>query len=132
MTMFITTHLHVYEYSLELFSFQLCITINDIEQVRRSLKPLPDALKFNDIIKHTERTMGETNAKGARMQLFSIIKHADDNMIRRIKQVVDKVADRVRFLLCFLAMFYDQFQVEIRRNVKIIINKIVLGIIWSV
>ena len=30
------------------------------------------------------------------MQLFSIIKHADDNMIKRIKQVVDKVADRVR------------------------------------
>ena len=80
-------------------SFQLCITINDIEQVRRSLKPLPEALKFNDIIKHTERTMGETNAKGARMQLFSIIKHADDNMIKRIKQVVDKVADRVRNLV---------------------------------
>lgn len=64
------------------------------------MKPLPEALKFNDIIKHTERTMGEMNAKGARMQLFSIIKHADDNMIKRIKQVVDKVADRVRNCIC--------------------------------
>lgn len=86
------------------FTFQLCITINDIEQVRRSLKPLPEALKFNEIVKGTERAMGETNAKGARMQLFSIIKHADDNMIKRIKQVVDKVADRVSESTIFVTL----------------------------
>ena len=46
--------------------------------------------------------MGEMNAKGARMQLFSIIKHADDNMIKRIKQVVDKVADRVKNYIYYI------------------------------
>ena len=51
-------------------------------------------------MKGTERAMGETNAKGAHMQLYSIIKQADDNMIKRIKQVVDKVADRV-IVFCF-------------------------------
>ncbi|KAK2162506.1 hypothetical protein LSH36_97g03031 [Paralvinella palmiformis] len=73
---------------------QLCITINDIEQVRRALKPLPDALKFNQIISSIEQHQGEKVAKQAKGQLMGILKAADEEMIRKIKLVVDRVADK--------------------------------------
>ena len=73
----------------------MCITINDIEQVRRALKPLPDALKFNQIISSIEQHQGEKVAKQAKGQLMGILKAADEEMIRKIKLVVDRVADKV-------------------------------------
>ena len=74
---------------------QLCITINDIEQVRRSLKPLPDALKFSDIIFAVEKFQGEKSSKAARLALVGIVSDTDDEMIHKIKHVVDRVADKV-------------------------------------
>ncbi|KAK2182622.1 hypothetical protein NP493_345g04038 [Ridgeia piscesae] len=75
---------------------QLCITINDIEQVRRSLKPLPDALKFSDIIFAVEKTQGEKSSKAARLALMGTVSATDDEMIHKIKHVVDRVADKMR------------------------------------
>ena len=46
-----------------------------------------------------ERTQGEGAAKHAKQQLYGILRAADDNMIKKIKQVVDRVADKVSDLL---------------------------------
>jgi hypothetical protein len=56
---------------------------------------LPDALKFNQIIASIEMTQGEKMAKQAKLQLMSIMQAADEEMIRKIKLVVDRVADKV-------------------------------------
>lgn len=78
-----------------LYFFQLCITINDIEQVRRALKPLPEALRFAEIVRAVERDRGERSAKEAKISLYSIIRCADEDMTRKMKTVVDRVADKV-------------------------------------
>ncbi|ELU07462.1 hypothetical protein CAPTEDRAFT_226475 [Capitella teleta] len=75
---------------------QLCITINDIEQVRRALRPLPEALKFAHIAHAVEKQQGDNRGKQARANLAAILKSADDVMIQKIKQVVDRVADKMR------------------------------------
>ena len=74
---------------------QLCRTINDIEQVRRSLKPIPEALRFEGVVEALERR-GAGAGQKARWGLHNILQEADDCMVRKIKQVVDRVADKVR------------------------------------
>lgn len=65
-------------------------------QVRRALKPLPDALRFSDIIVAIEKSSNERSAKEAKITLYSIIRCADEDTTRKIKQVVDRVADKVK------------------------------------
>ncbi|XP_033744420.1 BAI1-associated protein 3-like isoform X1 [Pecten maximus] len=73
---------------------QLCITINNIEQVRRALKPLPEMLRFADIQRAVEASNG--TGKGCKFNLSTIVKEADECMVRKIKTVVDRVADKMR------------------------------------
>ena len=84
---------------------QLCRTINDIEQVRRSLKPIPDALRFDGVITALERMQGNKVSDKARWSLYGILHNADDTMVRKIKQVVDRVADKVRTYDYFSATY---------------------------
>ncbi|GFO38153.1 Bai1-associated protein 3 [Plakobranchus ocellatus] len=96
---------------------ELCITINNIEQVRRSLRPLPTLLDFNEIQQAVElarddplhhshhkkgggpnqHTMGDA-ALGllGTASLQGIIQMADESMVNKIRQVVDRVADKMR------------------------------------
>ncbi|XP_076459329.1 LOW QUALITY PROTEIN: BAI1-associated protein 3-like [Babylonia areolata] len=74
---------------------ELCITINNIEQVRRSLKPLPTLLELSEI----QQAMDMASALAAdlpQLPLSSVIKSADEDMIKKILQVVDRVADKMR------------------------------------
>ncbi|KAK3090649.1 hypothetical protein FSP39_013399 [Pinctada imbricata] len=73
---------------------QLCITINNIEQVRRALKQLPDTLRYVDVQHAVESSNGSTH--GHKFNLHSTLKAADEMMVSKIKQVVDRVADKMR------------------------------------
>ncbi|XP_064617037.1 BAI1-associated protein 3-like [Liolophura sinensis] len=75
---------------------QLCITINNIEQVRRALKPLPETLGYSDIQKNMEKSHGEKGLRQVKTALHNMLRKADDEMTRRIKNVVDRVADKMR------------------------------------
>ncbi|CAH1794940.1 unnamed protein product, partial [Owenia fusiformis] len=76
---------------------QLCITINDIEQVRRSLKPLPEQLRYEQIAAALDKKGGSTESgKQARQNLYMLIHKADENMGNKIKLVTDRVADKMR------------------------------------
>ncbi|CAG5125590.1 unnamed protein product, partial [Candidula unifasciata] len=82
---------------------KLCITINNIEQVRRSLKPLPTLLDFSEIQQAVELARDDPHPPKELMtgllgkaSLQGIIKQADDEMIKKILQVVDRVADKMR------------------------------------
>ncbi|KAH9504089.1 BAI1-associated protein 3 [Bulinus truncatus] len=82
---------------------ELCITINNIEQVRRALKPLPTLLDFSEIQQALELARDDphppkeaTTGLLGKASLQGIIKQADEDMIRKILQVVDRVADKMR------------------------------------
>lgn len=69
----------------------LCITINNVEHVRKALKPLPDTLQFDRLQTELEKSNVKLQAN-----LYTMIKDADSNMSKKIKQVVDRVADKMR------------------------------------
>ncbi|XP_045213590.2 BAI1-associated protein 3-like isoform X3 [Mercenaria mercenaria] len=72
---------------------QLCITINNIEQVRKSLSPMPEMLQFNEI----QTALESYNVKNkSKYDLSKILSKADAQMIQKIKNVVDRVADKMR------------------------------------
>lgn len=63
--------------------------------MRRALRPLPDALKYKQVAKAIEAASGEATAQQAYSALYAILKSADESMVKKIKQVVDRVADKV-------------------------------------
>ncbi|PVD39324.1 hypothetical protein C0Q70_01954 [Pomacea canaliculata] len=74
---------------------ELCITINNIEQVRRSLKHLPTILDISEIQQAMELA-SSPQAQASNTSLHAVLKSADEEMIRKIRQVVDRVADKMR------------------------------------
>ena len=72
---------------------QLCITINNIEQVRRALKQLPETLNFVNIQHAIEQNEG--GELGVKSNLHATVKEADQMMLSKIQRVVDHVADKV-------------------------------------
>jgi len=64
--------------------FQLCIVINDVEQVRKALAPLPTALKFDQ---HSEGSGNQI--------LHDVICIADKTIEAKLEQVANYVADKV-------------------------------------
>jgi len=65
---------------------------------------LPDALQVTEVLMAVEKANGERAAKEAKISLLSILKCADEDMTRKIKQVVGRVADRVRLENLIIAM----------------------------
>ncbi|KAL5018735.1 hypothetical protein ScPMuIL_004457 [Solemya velum] len=72
---------------------QLCVTINNIEQVRRSLKPLPENLQFGRIQEALEVVNMDAESK---TRLMELIKDADDELVKKILQTINRVADKMR------------------------------------
>lgn len=72
----------------EFSMFQLCIVINDVEQVRRALMPLPLALSFS-----SQGKQGISNGEDEILQ--EVLRNADRAIEAKIKQVADHVADKV-------------------------------------
>ncbi|KAL8618224.1 hypothetical protein ACOMHN_000124 [Nucella lapillus] len=89
---------------------ELCMTINNIEQVRRSLKPLPGLLALEDlqpddtphtphtaVTPHTPHTPVTPHTPHTPVTpVTSLLKQADNDMVKKIWQVVDRVADKMR------------------------------------
>ena len=100
----------VYAFDVVISIFQLCITINNIEQVRKSLSLIPETLQFNEI----QTAIDNSNLPNKpKVDLMKILKDSDANMVGKIKQVVDRVADKVicpDIIYCS-SMRYRQLQI---------------------
>ncbi|XP_070581067.1 BAI1-associated protein 3-like isoform X2 [Ptychodera flava] len=75
---------------------QLCITINDIEHVRKSLKPLPQILGFSEIQHAMEKTHGSKSAKQCKESLHLVLKSADEDMCNKILTIVQRVGEKMK------------------------------------
>ena len=62
--------------------------------MRRSLKPLPSLLELSEVQQAMDLAAAMV-ADSSHSSLQSIIKAADDDMVKKIRQVVDRVADKV-------------------------------------
>ncbi|XP_061181860.1 BAI1-associated protein 3-like [Saccostrea echinata] len=71
---------------------QICITINNIEQVRRALRQLPETMNFVEI----QHAVEQSNEIESKENLHTTVREADQIMLEKIQQVVDRVADKMR------------------------------------
>ena len=74
--------------------FQVCITINNIEQVRRSLRQATVDLEMNEqqLSKNVSIAMDSNYTDTS---LYMLLKHADESMNEKISFVINRVADNV-------------------------------------
>ncbi|CAI9723929.1 BAI1-associated protein 3-like isoform X3 [Octopus vulgaris] len=77
-------------------SEQLCITINNIEHVRITLKPIAQTMRFATLEQDLEYADPKRRRKLEKINLFTLVNKSDQMMINKIKRVLDRVADRMR------------------------------------
>ncbi|XP_014672472.1 PREDICTED: BAI1-associated protein 3-like isoform X2 [Priapulus caudatus] len=75
---------------------ELCITINNIEQVRRSLKPLPEDLRFSEIYHAVDKAYGKDSGRQCKVALYGVLKSSDEDVINKIKEVIEHVGEKMR------------------------------------
>ncbi|XP_072028991.1 protein unc-13 homolog D-like isoform X2 [Amphiura filiformis] len=88
---------------------QLCIAINNIEQVRRSLAPMPESLGWQIIADTMEKEHGILAGQQCRNTLDTMMASADEDMLNVISHVVQKVGERM--------------QPDIRKYMKVIVKE---------
>ena len=77
-------------------SLQLCIAINNIEQVRRSLAPMPESLGWQTIADTMEKEHGILAGQQCLNTLETLMESADEDMLNVISHVVQKVGERMQ------------------------------------
>ncbi|XP_033630994.1 protein unc-13 homolog D-like [Asterias rubens] len=75
---------------------QLCIAINNIEQVRRSLALMPESLGWQRIQLAMEKEYGDTAGEQCQDTLQTMMGSADEDMVNVIDHVVQHVGERMR------------------------------------
>ncbi|XP_022095596.1 protein unc-13 homolog D-like isoform X2 [Acanthaster planci] len=75
---------------------QLCIAINNIEQVRRSLAIMPKSLGWQRIQVSMETEYGEMAGRQCQDTLHTMMTSADEDMVNVIEHVVQRVGERMR------------------------------------
>lgn len=75
---------------------QLCLTINNIEHVRKSLKALPEELGFQEVLKAVEKAEGDIYGTQCRNALNNMLQSADDDVTNKIISVVHRVGEKMR------------------------------------
>ncbi|XP_078611794.1 BAI1-associated protein 3-like isoform X12 [Branchiostoma floridae x Branchiostoma japonicum] len=75
---------------------QLCITLNNIEHVKRSLGSLPESLGFADIERSMQKVYGEVGGQQSHRTLINMMDSADDDMSNKTSDVVIVVGKKMQ------------------------------------
>ncbi|XP_019614000.1 PREDICTED: BAI1-associated protein 3-like isoform X1 [Branchiostoma belcheri] len=74
---------------------QLCITLNNIEHVKRSLTSLPESLGFADIERSMQKVYGEVGGQQSHRTLVNMMESANDDMSNKVADVVIVVGKKM-------------------------------------
>ncbi|XP_066292964.1 BAI1-associated protein 3-like isoform X1 [Branchiostoma lanceolatum] len=75
---------------------QLCITLNNIEHVKRSLASLPESLGFADIERSMQKAYGEVGGQQSHRTLVNMMESANDDMSNKITDVVIVIGKKMQ------------------------------------
>jgi len=78
---------------------QMCVTVNDLEYVRRSLSVLGAELHVETILEAVEAATGDAGRQQWRQALYAMLEGAINQLEARALQVINRVAAKVRH--CF-------------------------------
>lgn len=72
------------------------VTLNNLEHVRRCVRPLSHDLKFAEVAKAVDGEHGDRAGRQTRARLNQIVRTAEEDIAKRLTQIVDTIADRTR------------------------------------
>lgn len=75
---------------------QMCVTVNDLEYVRRSLSVLGAELHVEIILEAVEAATGDAGKQQWRQALYAMLEGAINQLEARALQVINRVAAKVR------------------------------------
>ena len=78
---------------------QMCVTVNDLEYVRRSLSVLGAELHVETILEAVEAATGDAGRQQWRQALYAMLEGAINQLEARDLQVINRVAAKVRHSL---------------------------------
>lgn len=73
----------------------MCVTVNDLEYVRRSLSVLGAELHVEAVLEVVEAAANESNRLQWRQALYAILEDATMQLESRIHQVINRVSGKV-------------------------------------
>jgi alkylhydroperoxidase family enzyme len=74
----------------------MCVTVNDLEYVRRSLSVLGAELHVETVLEAVEAATGDAGRQQWRQALYSMLEGAINQLEARALQVINRVATKVR------------------------------------
>ncbi|XP_065899174.1 BAI1-associated protein 3-like [Dysidea avara] len=74
---------------------QLCISLNDIEYVRKELSRIPETLQFDTMISNLAAVEGKQQGEEALTTLINLINSADDDVKIRINQLISSIGEQI-------------------------------------
>ncbi|XP_064478757.1 BAI1-associated protein 3-like isoform X2 [Ornithodoros turicata] len=77
-------------------ALQVCVVLNNMEHVRRALRPLKDELDVEELLSALEQERGEAVSYRCRDSLTRILQSAEDDIIHKILTVVAALSDKMR------------------------------------
>jgi len=77
----------------------MCVTVNDLEYVRRSLSVLGAELHVETILEAVEAATGDAGRQQWRQALYAMLEGAINQLEARDLQVINRVAAKVRHSL---------------------------------
>jgi hypothetical protein len=78
---------------------QMCVTVNDLEYVRRSLSVLGAELHVETILEAVDAATGDAGRQQWRKALYAMLEGAINQLEARALQVINRVAAKVRHYL---------------------------------
>ncbi|GLH13404.1 uncharacterized protein GBIM_17982 [Gryllus bimaculatus] len=75
---------------------EMCVTVNDLEYVRRSLAALGTELHVDNILEAVEMATGDGNRQQWRNALYGILDGATTQLEARVLQIISRVAAKMR------------------------------------
>jgi hypothetical protein len=75
---------------------QMCVTVNDLEYVRRSLSVLGAELHVEVVLEAVEAATGDAGKQQWRQALYAMLEGAINQLEARALQVINRVAAKVR------------------------------------
>jgi hypothetical protein len=74
---------------------QMCVTVNDLEYVRRSLSVLGAELHVETVLEAVEAAIGDAGRQQWRQALYAMLEGAINQLEARALQVINRVAAKV-------------------------------------
>lgn len=78
------------------FELQVCIIINNIEHVRRALRPLQEELEFDKILAAVEKVDSDLASDRCRAAFYAELHTAEDEVIHKILTIIAGLTEKVR------------------------------------